>query len=125
MIRALSFIELTVADWHAAVAWYSQLLGLKIELQAGTDGFALLRAGSTCVALKAGQPQPGTVLIAFEVDDLANAVEHLQARGVVVEETIKISHEGYRRAIIRDLEGYRISLFDWHAASGTSKPNVE
>ena len=125
MIHQLAFIELTVADWPAAVAWYSELLALKVELRAERDRFALLRAGSTCLALKAGQPQPGTVLLAFEVDDLPDAVERLQARGVVVEETIQTSHEGYRRAVIRDLDGYRICLFDWQAAPGTSKPNLE
>jgi predicted enzyme related to lactoylglutathione lyase len=125
MIHQLAFIELIVADWPAAVAWYSELLALKVELRAERDRFALLRAGSTCLALKAGQPQPGTILLAFEVDDLPDAVERLQARGVVVEETIKISHEGYRRAVIRDLDGYRICLFDWEPATGPSNPNVE
>jgi predicted enzyme related to lactoylglutathione lyase len=112
MTRELSFTELTVADWPAAVAWYRDVLGLTVELRDEAGRFALLRAGGGRLALKAGTPQPGTVLLAFAVDDLAAELECLAGRGVYPEGPVKASAEGYRRALLRDPDGHRLCLFD-------------
>jgi predicted enzyme related to lactoylglutathione lyase len=118
MIRELSFTELTVADWPAAVAWYRDVLGLEVELRDEAGRFALLRAGGGRLALKAGTPRPGTVLIAFAVDDLAAELERLAGHGVYPEGPVKASAEGYRRALLRDPDGYRLGLFDRQPAQG-------
>ncbi|MBV9126313.1 MAG: VOC family protein, partial [Planctomycetes bacterium] len=60
MIRDLYMVELTVADWPAAVVWYRDVLGLKVQMLARTDQFALLNAGAGRLALKGGRPEPGT-----------------------------------------------------------------
>jgi catechol 2,3-dioxygenase-like lactoylglutathione lyase family enzyme len=112
MTLSLSFVELQVADWPAAVAWYRDVLGLPVVLHVEADRFALLQAGAARLALKAGQPQPGTVLLAFEVPDLPAALERLGALGVALESPCKTSPEGYRRALLRDLDGHRLSLYD-------------
>jgi catechol 2,3-dioxygenase-like lactoylglutathione lyase family enzyme len=119
MIRDLSFVELTVADWPAAVAWYRDTLGLELVLRVDADRFALLRAGSGRVALKAGLPLPGSVLLSFEVDDLPRELERLAELGVCPEEPLKASSEGYRRVILRDPDGYRLCLYDWRTRERT------
>jgi predicted enzyme related to lactoylglutathione lyase len=113
MIRTLYMVELTVADWGGSLAWYRDVLGLALLLQDPAGCFALFQAGEGRIALKAGTPVPGTMLLTLEVDDLAGRVEHLSKQGATIEEAIKISPEGYRRAIIRDPDGYRLSLFEW------------
>lgn len=113
MIRSLYLVELTVADWPAAVAWYQDTLGLEVALIDEVHQFALMRAGSGRVALKAGRPEPGTVLLTLEVDDLCAEIERLAALGLAPTAPLKVSPEGYRRAIVRDPDGYRICLFDW------------
>ena len=112
MIPTLAFVELRVADWPAAVAWYRDLLGLPVVLHVEADRFALLQAGPANLALKAGQPQPGTILLSFEVVDLPAALARLEALGVSPEAPLKVSPEGYRRALLRDPDGYRLCLFD-------------
>jgi catechol 2,3-dioxygenase-like lactoylglutathione lyase family enzyme len=112
MIRSLTFVELQVADWPAAVAWYRDLLGLEVVFRAEADRFALLRAGSGQLALKAGRPQPGSALLAFEVEDLPSELGRLAALGVTPEAPLKTSPEGYRRALLRDPDGYRLCLYD-------------
>jgi catechol 2,3-dioxygenase-like lactoylglutathione lyase family enzyme len=112
MIPNLSFVELQVSDWPAAVAWYRDALGLPVVLQVEADRFALLQAGPAQVALKAGHPQPGTVLLTFEVPDLPAALHRLRALGVALESPVKTSPEGYRRALLWDLDGHRLCLYD-------------
>ncbi|OAI48059.1 hypothetical protein AYO44_01255 [Planctomycetaceae bacterium SCGC AG-212-F19] len=113
MIRGLAFVELTVADWPAAVAWYRDVLGLPLRMQDAAGRFALFDAGTGRIALKEGQPEPGSVLLSFEVDDLVGELRRLAEHGVGLESAEKVSSEGYRRAILHDLDGYRICLFEW------------
>ena len=116
MIRELSFVELTVSDWPAALAWYRDVLGLEVLLCDGAKRFALLRAGAGRLTLKAGNPEPGSVLLTFEVDDLSAELRRLALRGVSPEAAVKESPEGYRRALIRDPDGHRLALFEWTRA---------
>ena len=115
-------IELTVTDWPRAVAWYRDVFRLELLLLAESDQFALFRAGSTRLALKAGVAQPGSVLLAFEVDDLAAEIERLARLGVSFDGPPKTSPEGYRRVLFRDSDGYRLSLFEWTRIADPSGP---
>jgi predicted enzyme related to lactoylglutathione lyase len=115
MIHTLFFVELTVSDWKRAVEWYSTVLGLQVILMREADRFALLQAGTGKLALKVGSPNPGTVLLTFEVDDLLDYVQRLRSLDVPVEEEIKTSAEGYRRVLLRDPDGYRLCLFEWYS----------
>jgi len=122
MIGSLFQVELTVADWPRSLVWYADVLDLPLLWRDDTGCFALFQAGSTRIALKAGQPSPGTVLLTFEVCDLDATLQRLAERGVMPEGPIKTSPEGYRRALIRDPDGYRISLFEWLARPARSNP---
>jgi predicted enzyme related to lactoylglutathione lyase len=112
MTASLAFVELAVSDWPASVAWYRDVLGLSLILLDDTGRFALFQAGEGKLALKAGAAQPGGVLVAFAVADLPAELERLTVLGVVPEGPVKDSPEGYRRAVVRDPDGYRLSLFD-------------
>jgi catechol 2,3-dioxygenase-like lactoylglutathione lyase family enzyme len=109
-VMRLYFVELRVRDWSASVAWYRDVLGLELLLRDESGSFALFAAGGARLALKAGEPCPGGSSIAFEVDDLSAWVERLGER---IEGPIKSSAEGYRRALLRDPDGYEITLFEW------------
>lgn len=109
----LAFVELRVRDVDAAVAWYRDVLGLELLMRDETSGFALLRAGDGQVALKAGEPTPGGALLAFEVDDLDAWVVRLEEKGVRLDDPLKDSPEGYRRARLRDRDGHPFTLFQW------------
>lgn len=113
MKAALSFIELSVRDWDAALAWYQRVLRLEVALRDEKRHFALLRAGTSGVALKQSNPAPGGTRLVFEVDDLDEWREHLLAQGVTPEGGEKISDEGYRRLRLVDLDGYEVTLFQW------------
>src|SRR5262249_10589640 len=100
MIRGLYLVELTVANWSRAVCWYRDVLALPVLLTDQDNQFALFQTGPSRLSLKAGQPQPGTVLLTFEVQDLPAEVQRLSEWGVLLESALKSSPEGYRRAIL-------------------------
>jgi catechol 2,3-dioxygenase-like lactoylglutathione lyase family enzyme len=112
VIRGLSFVELAVADWPAAVAWYRDVLGLPVLLLDEAGRFALLGGDAGRVALKAGEPLPGSVRLAFQVDDLRAELARLAAYGVFPEGPLKGSAEGYTRALLRDPDGYQLCLVE-------------
>ena len=111
---ALSFIELRVANLVTSIAWYRDVLGLEVLMHVEQDGFALLSAGTIRLALKQGLAGPGGVLLAFEVADLPGWLARLAEQRVPLDGPVKASAEGYRRARLRDPDGYAISLFMLH-----------
>jgi predicted enzyme related to lactoylglutathione lyase len=113
MIRSLYMVELAVADWPAAVAWYRDVLGLPLRMSSEADAFALFDVGGARISLKEGRSAVVSVALNFEVDDLAAELARLESQGVVISSPIKTSDEGYRRAFIVGPEGLRICLFEW------------
>jgi predicted enzyme related to lactoylglutathione lyase len=113
MIHSLYMVELTVADWPAAVAWYRDVLGLTLRMYRENDRFALFECATGRIALKQGEPQPGTTTLTFEVDSLDAELSRLESHSVLVVSPVKTSDEGYRRAIIHDPDGHPIVLFQW------------
>ena len=113
MNTSLSFVELTVRDLDAAVAWYREVMGLREVMRSEANSFALLSAGPIRLALKQGTPISSSVLLAFEVADLDRWVRDLTDRGIPLDGEVKTSREGYRRARVRDLDGYAVSVFEW------------
>jgi catechol 2,3-dioxygenase-like lactoylglutathione lyase family enzyme len=105
----LYFVELRVSDWAESLAWYRDVLGLKVLMSVESDSFALLDAGGGRIALKAGEPGSG-VLLAFVVDNLDEWVAKLGER---IQGPITTSAEGYRRARLLDPDGHEIILFEW------------
>jgi predicted enzyme related to lactoylglutathione lyase len=113
---SLSFVQLTTADWAKSVAWYSAVLGLQLKLRDDVNQYALFETPGGRLALKAGVPQPDGVLLAFQIDDLDAELTRLRESGVLAVGEVKVSTEGYRRALVRDPDGYLVSLFEMNAA---------
>lgn len=109
----LFFVELAVADLDRSLAWYEQGLGLTRLPPLEEPHFALLGTGNTRLALKAGRPAPGGVLLSFRVDDLDAEVARLAERGILPVDGVKLSPEGYRRARLVDPDGHAVTLFEW------------
>lgn len=109
----LFMVEPTVGDLSASVAWYAAALGLKLALMDEANGFALLDGHAGRISLKRGTARPGGVRLHFEVEDLDAELTRLEALGVRPVSDIKMSAEGYRRALLRDPDGYEIALFEW------------
>ena len=99
------------------VEWYRCVLGLRVLVRVVDDGYALLAAGDTRLALlqrpDADQSSRRWSL-GFEVADL----ESIQARLIEAgPEIIKIKEdpEGFRELVATDPDGNRIRLFVWSA----------
>lgn len=115
-LRAELFaVELRTARFEAMVAWYRDVLGLRSLLRVIDDGYALLGAGGTRIAL-VSRPESGPpsdrVSLAFEVVDLAAARERLAAAGAEIGARPP-SHEGFHELVTRDPDGNRLRLFAW------------
>ena len=73
--------EISVANYAVSVAWYRDVLGLRVELADPANGFALLACeGGGRLALKAGTPTPGGVKLHYEVDDVSAELARLGQR---------------------------------------------
>lgn len=106
-------VEPTVGDLPRSIAWYSDVLGLKLTLIDEANGFALLEGEAGRLSLKRGTPKPGGVRLHFEVGDLDAELKRIAMFGVAPVSAIKSSVEGYRRAVLHDPDGYEIALFEW------------
>jgi catechol 2,3-dioxygenase-like lactoylglutathione lyase family enzyme len=111
-------IELRTANWAASVEWYRSALGLRVLVRVVDDGYALLEAGETRLALlareEAGEPTR-RISFAFEVHDLTAVIQRLEKAGVAVE--YPLSHaEELREINLSDPDGNRIRLFAWPRA---------
>lgn len=106
--------ELVVSDLAAALRWYRDALGLAVERLDAAGGFALLSPPSGGrLSLKVGVSVPGGARLHFEVANLVAELARLAALGVQSDGQVKASDEGYRRAILRDPDGYAVVLFEW------------
>lgn len=108
-------VEVRTTNWNASVAWYREVLGLVVLVRVVDDGYALLGAGETRLALLArptADEPSGRISLAFEVQDLRGVVARLEAHGD------KFTHpkpdaEGLREINTTDPDGNRIRLFSW------------
>jgi catechol 2,3-dioxygenase-like lactoylglutathione lyase family enzyme len=105
----LFMTELSVADFAASLAWYRDVLGLRVKHLDQANRFVLFDGG---VALKVGTPMPDGVVLHFNVSDLDVELFRLTAAGVAAS-PVEESTEGYREAFLTDRDGYRIGLFEW------------
>jgi catechol 2,3-dioxygenase-like lactoylglutathione lyase family enzyme len=108
-------VELRTANWQALVEWYREVLGLRVLVRMVDDGYALLEAGETRIALiareSAGDATP-RISLAFEVSDVAGVCERLRAAGAQITHPAR-DPEGLREANTADPDGNRIRLFSW------------
>ena len=66
-------VELRTQNWQTMLNWYREVLGLRVLVRVIDDGYALLDAGETRLALLA-RPAAGEasrrISLAFEVSDV-------------------------------------------------------
>lgn len=108
-------IEVRTPNWERAVHWYREVLGLRVLVRVVDDGYALIEAGETRLALLA-RKEPGEptrrISLAFEVTDLPATLERLAHHGAKVTFPAH-DPEGLREANTHDPDGNRIRLFSW------------
>ena len=112
---SLYCVELRTAQWENSVRWYREALGLRVMVRVVEEGYALLAAGETRLALisrrNSGQSSKRWSL-GFEIDDLDGAVERLKRFGSKVS-TPERDPEGFRAVVTYDPDGNTIRLFSW------------
>jgi predicted enzyme related to lactoylglutathione lyase len=115
MSPGLYCIELRSSQWELMVQWYRSALGLRVLVRMVDDGYALLEAGETRLALIAraanSNPSPRWSL-AFETDNLDLAAARLMAAGSSVTRLTN-NPEGLRDLMTADPDGNQIRLFSW------------
>jgi catechol 2,3-dioxygenase-like lactoylglutathione lyase family enzyme len=116
-------VRYIVTDVDAAVAFYTELLGFRVDMQPA-PGFAQVSRGALQVLLNrpgaggAGQAMPdgrlpapgGWNRIRIEVEDLPDTVERLRAAGGQFRNEIVIGNGG-KQILLEDPSGNPIELF--------------
>lgn len=112
---SLFSVELRTARWEPLVAWYRDVLGLKLLLRVVEDHYALLDAGSARLAIM-GRQTPGEASgrwsLGFESADLDAAFRRL---GTAADAPPRTNPEGFREVVAFDPDGNKVRLFAWHA----------
>ncbi len=108
-------VELRSGQWESLVAWYRNVLGLRVLVRVVEDGYALFEAGDTRLAILL-RDTPGEASgrwsLGFEVNDLSPQLARLQEHGSPVDGP-KEHPEGFRELITVDPDGNKIRLFSW------------
>lgn len=108
-------VELRTSQWGTLVEWYRSVLGLTVLVRVVDDGYALLAAGDTRLAIIARE-EPGEASrrwsLGFEVVDLAAVHARLIGAGADVTAP-QVNPEGFRELTVTDPDGNRLRLFAW------------
>ena len=112
---SLYTVELRTARWAEMVEWYRSVLGLRVLVRVVDDGYALIEAGETRLALIAresvGDPS-GRWSLGFEVFDLEHAAARLESAGSRYSQPRRHA-EGFQEIVTGDPDGNSIRLFAW------------
>ena len=112
---SLFSVELRTARWEPLVAWYRDILGLKLLLRVVEDDYALLDAGAARLAIM-GRQSPGDASgrwsLGFESADLDAVFRRL---GTAADGPPRSNPEGFRELVAFDPDGNKVRLFAWHA----------
>jgi len=95
--------------------WYREVLGLRVLVRVMEDGYALVEAGDTRIALlsrPAGGEASQRISLAFEVTDVPKVCARLEAAGSIISHP-KRDAEGLREANTADPDGNWIRLLSW------------
>jgi predicted enzyme related to lactoylglutathione lyase len=100
------------------VEWYRSVLGLRVLVRVMDDGYALIEAGETRLAIIArdrnGEPS-GRWSLGFEVFDLEQAAARLESAGSRFTQPRRHA-EGFQEIVTSDPDGNSIRLFAWPEA---------
>ncbi|MGI6265354.1 MAG: VOC family protein [Acutalibacteraceae bacterium] len=123
MIRGLSHLAFSVADMDASIRFYVDWLGFKhaFELHDEQDRpwiHYLKVADGQFIELFYGSRLPDAPAsfqhLCLEVDDITATVEDLRQKGVAIDEEPKQGCDLNWQAWIRDPDGNRIELMQFH-----------
>ena len=115
MIKHIAFTVYPSNDVAGTRAWYEEMLGLTFAgpyVEDGVEKYNEAHLGDGAFALMASEwvgREPGTAAsIAFEVEDLAVALQSLRERGVVIDDVF----EGpvCKSASFADPEGNKVTI---------------
>jgi len=108
-------VELRSSRWAELVEWYRTVLGLRVLLRVIDDGYALLEAGNTRLAILSRE-SPGDSSsrwsLGFEVADLEPYRKRLAVAGAEIIPP-RENHEGFSELVTHDPDGNRLRLFAW------------
>ena len=108
-------VEIRTSRWAELVEWYRNVIGLRVLVRVVDDGYALLAAGDTRLAIIA-RPEPGEPSrrwsLGFEVVDLEPLRDRLIESGADVA-PVHAHDEGFREIMVSDPDGNRLRLFAW------------
>ncbi|HEV2971013.1 MAG TPA: VOC family protein [Pirellulales bacterium] len=108
-------IELRTAQWENSVRWYREALGLRVMVRVVEEGYALLEAGETRLALisrRSPGPASARWSLGFEVDSLEAVTDRLTRAGSRVSRPER-DPEGFRAVVTHDPDGNTVRLFCW------------
>lgn len=108
-------VELRSRQWDNVVAWYRNVLGLRVLVRVVEDGYALFEAGDTRLAILAREvpgEASGRWSLGFEVNDLTPQLERLRDEGSPVDGP-KQHPEGFCELITFDPDGNKVRIFSW------------
>ena len=132
-IRRLDHVSLYVRDVERSRQFYAQALGMEEIARPGSFNFpgAWLKKGGAILHL-IGEDTPGRVdhiyagsytqhelalgrdtHVAFEVEDLEAAQQHLKTHNIEIVGGPKPRGDGVTQLYIRDPDGYIIEIFSW------------
>jgi glyoxylase I family protein len=114
------------SDYGASKAFYTQILGLEVisevhRKERNSYKLDLRVAGDIQIELFSFPDAPkrpsypeacGLRHLAFEVEDIDEAIESLQRRGVIVEEVRVDEHTGKRFTFFADPDGLPLELYE-------------
>jgi len=117
-VTHLRQVALHVEDMDRAVAFYRDVVGLRLIARFDPPGLAFFDLGTSRLLLEAGAPSS---LLYLGVDDVTATTEHLRAAGVDIESEPHVIHvddagqfgppgEGEELAFFRDSEGNLVGL---------------
>ncbi len=113
-LSGIGIIQLGVSDLQRSVAFYTQVLGLR--LKSSVPGFAFVDAGAVTLVLseplsRALGPLPGAVEIVYPVSDVQAGYEVLRSRGIsFLREPRNVTGKDWS-AVFTDPDGHRLSIF--------------
>lgn len=111
MLRKIDCVLLRVENLEAAVAYYQDVFGLRLQWRNGGQVGLGLPETDAEIVLESGAPLPTGASVHYLVDDVSTAVEHLAARGcsiLVAPFEIAIG----RCAVVTDPFGNTLGLLD-------------
>jgi catechol 2,3-dioxygenase-like lactoylglutathione lyase family enzyme len=110
----LDHLTIPVSDLARSTAWYTSVLGLRVEFEVPAHSAVALQdsAGFTVFLAQAHAfTGPPSCILTFRIDDVDRRSSELKARGIPLEHPPQKLFWGYG-AELKDPDGYLVRLWD-------------